>query len=213
MTKDVAQFFQDVYFDPPNGRPATDFLDNQGFEADPATFNRQDGEELPPEERGQELLKPEDMDITDQINVSGADPHIWSDYYMFHDPLMHQMDGAGGNPLTGPASDMANTLNVTYKKKDLSDVTSASDDHLENLEQAPATYPKHAGVRSTMEPDNGSAFDLINASRPQDPNQDSGEPQPGNSALLAYDEIVLEDDTFIEGVVYPAGTILTRERS
>jgi len=177
----IAQFFIDSGFIPPKGRNVHDF--DLGFGLDTGveenmTLDGYDG--IP------DTITDISQDITD-----GSDHppiSIVGDYFMFNDP------GTRNNPdLRTPPSDIANKTNVTYRKKDLSQVQSASDVHLEPLEQLAGEYPKHIQIRSQMEP---SVFD-IDATEPID---QSGlqPPQPG--------EVVLEQPTMFEGVMYPRGT-------
>lgn len=172
--KDLLSFFQDIEFMPPNNRDPHEFI-NQPDVEDNGGFSH--------------------------ANIEGGDhsdhpnPAIYSDYYMFTDPV------ARGGGLVSPKSQMANRLNKTYTNKNLNDTHSFSDVHLTQLEQqvgqfprherqAPietppsnpdGNFPKHVGVRSMMDP--SVAF---NIQQPQ--------------------EIELQQPTLIEGIVYPEGT-------
>lgn len=175
----IAQFFADSGFIPPKGR---DFFDvsfgfDTGTDAD-MTFDGYDG-------------------IPDTILDVGSDlddgsehpaPGIYGDFYMFNDP------GTRSNPdLRTPLSSLANQTNTEYHKKDLSLIQSASDVHLEPLEQPAGEFPRHQQVRSQMEP---SQLGPIDQSGLQPP-------QPG--------EIVLQQPTIFEGKEYPAGTRIIAE--
>jgi hypothetical protein len=209
MNKDVTEFFRDVLFEPPNGRDIGEFVG--GLEGDQAPIQAQQGDD---EEEffnaAQEtvdpstgtLIKPEDADIRDQIEVSGADPRVWSDFYMFHDPLQKQMN-QGLDPLQGPPSQMANTQNKDYHKKNLADIQSAADSHFENLDAVPAPYPRQVSYRSVA--DRG-AFDLLSSS--QDAVEPSAQTVDQIAGLSQITDTVLNRPTMIEGKVYPKGTII-----
>ena len=100
---------------------------------------------------------------------------IYGDFYMFVDP------GARTNlDNREPQSQVANQTNMEYHRKDLSRIDSASDVHLETLEQPADEFPRHTQSRSIMEP---SVLGGIEAG-----------------------EVVLERPQIIEGVRYPRGT-------
>lgn len=172
--KDLLSFFQDIEFMPPGNRDPREFIDQPEQEDESGEYSF-DGIET--------------ADHSDHPN-----PAVYSDYYMFTDPV------ARGGGLVSPKSNMANKLDKTYSNKDLSNTHSFSDVHHTELEQQvdqfprheqqpPVTppanpngdFPKHTGVRTMMEP--SVAF---NIKQPQ--------------------EIELQQPTMIEGTVYSEGT-------
>lgn len=180
--KDLLDFFRDIEFMPPNNRDPREFINQPEEEEFSGEFSHADIET---------------GDHSDHPN-----PAVYSDYYMFTDPV------ARGGGLQSPQSNMANKLNKSYGNKPLKDTHSFSDVHQESLEQeAPSfprherqqtmetppanpdgSFPKHSGVRSMMDPT--VAF---NIQQPQ--------------------EIELQQPTLIEGVVYPAGVRLIWEEN
>jgi hypothetical protein len=171
--KDLLSFFQDIEFMPPNNRDPREFINQPEADA-PGEFSH---------------ANIETGDHSDHPN-----PAVYSDYYMFTDPV------ARGGGLISPKSQFANKLDKVYSSKNLADTHSFSDVHLTQLEQQvsqfprhqkqppveiPPTnpdgsFPKHSGIRSTMEP--SAAFTR---------------------------ELELQQPTLIEGVVYPEGTKLS----
>lgn len=173
--KDLLSFFQDIEFMPPNNRDPREFINQPEEDEDVGEFSHADIEA---------------GDHSDHPN-----PAVYSDYYMFTDPV------ARGGGLESPKSQLANKLNKDYSNKDLNNTHSFSDVHQTSLEQEvdqfprherqqpietppsnpDGDFPKHTGVRSMMDP--SVAF---NIQQPQ--------------------EIELQRPTMIEGVVYPKGT-------
>lgn len=180
----IAQFFVDTGFQPPKGHNAFDF----GFGFDT-------GVDEDMEEDGYDGIPDNVADIRGDLNdPQAAKDHpvasIYGDYYMFIDP------GARSNlDNKEPLSPGANHTNVEYHKKDLSRIDSASDVHLETLEQPASEFPRHQQVHSQMEP---SVIGPIDQSGNQPP-------QPG--------EIVLEHPQVLEGIEYPKGTRILVEMS
>ena len=197
MNKDIMEFFKDVFFEPPNGRDPQEFVGEDYTDAS-----------RPFDSEGMEtLLKPEDLTITD--NDEAVNPKYWADYYMFHDPLIKNMSNSV-DIFQGPQSATANTLNKDYKKKNLHDLQSVSDIHMESLDASPGTYPKHAGIRSTMA--NSSAFDLLNRNNPEEqaditPAQPQDRGYNPNSAMVMQKQVTLQQPVVVEGKKYPKGTV------
>jgi hypothetical protein len=175
--KELLDFFQDIEFMPPNNRDPREFISQPEDIEEPGEFSH--------------------ADIETGDHTDHPTPAVYSDYYMFTDPVARD----GG--LKNPKSKMANKLDKAYHNKNLADTHSFSDIHQEPLEQdapqfprhekqpevdAPVnpdgTFPKHSGVRSMMEPT--VAF---NIQQPQ--------------------EIQLNQPTMIEGKVYDKGTKLS----
>jgi len=163
----IAQFFADTGFVPPSGRNMLDL--GFGFDS---------GEDADMKLDGYDGIPSNVADILGDLNdpneaVDHPVASIYGDFYMFMDP------GARTNlDNREPLSQVANQLNMNYHKKDLSNIESASDVHLESLEQPAEEFPRHASVSSQMEP---SVMD---------------------------NEIVLQEPAILEGVEYPVGTIL-----
>ena len=176
----IAQFFADTGFEPPKGKRG--FGANFGFET---------GVDEDMEYDGYDGIPDTIADITKDLNDSSEHPApgIIGDYYMFNDPGTRTEPDGGRTPL----SPTANQLNQNYHKKDLSRIESASDVHLESLEQPVSEFPRHDQIHSQMEP---SVIGPIDQSGVQPP-------QPG--------QIVLEQPAILEGIEYPAGTIILIE--
>jgi hypothetical protein len=173
----IAQFFVDTGFVAPRQHNMYDF----GF-----GFDGGGDEDM--KLTGYDGIPDNVADIRGDLNdPRAAEDHplasIYGDYYMFVDP------GARTNlDNKEPLSPEANRTNVEYHKKDLSRIDSASDVHLETLEQPVSEFPRHQQSRSQMEP---SVL--------------GDDQQPG--------EIVLEQPQVFEGVEYPAGTRILVEMS
>jgi hypothetical protein len=180
----IAQFFTDTGFQPPKGHNMFDF--NFGFDGGGDDDLKQDGYDGIPSNVADIVG---DLHDTSQASEHPL-PSIYGDFYMFNDP------GSRNNPdLRIPPSMNANQTNTEYHKKDLSKIDSASDVHLETLEQPVAEFPRHQQMRSQMEP---SVIGPIDQSGVQPP-------QPG--------EIVLEKPQILEGIEYPVGTRILVEMS
>ena len=180
----IAQFFTDTGFQSPKGHNVYDF--SFGFDSGADDDMKHDGYDGIPSTVA---------DIRGDLNDSSeANEHplasVYGDYYMFVDPgTRTNLDGRE------PLSADANRLNMEYHKKDLSTIDSASDVHLETLEQPVSEFPRHQQIHSQMEP---SVMGPIDQSGVQPP-------QPG--------EIVLEQPQVLEGIEYPKGTRILVEMS
>lgn len=165
----IAQFFVDSGFIPPKGRSLLDM----GFGFDT-------GVDANMEMDGYDGIPDTILDVTKDLDDGSEHPApgIYADYYMFNDPGTRTEPDGGRSPI----SQQANQLNMEYHKKDLSRIESASDVHIESLEQPSGEFPRHAQIRSQMEP-----------------------------SVLSPEEVVLEQPTMIEGTVYPAGTKIFAE--
>ena len=151
-SKDLLQFFQDMEFLPPNDLDPRDYV------------------EMDQQDDAADFTMTQD-NIWRRTDVDHPSEQTYADYYMFTDPAAEIM-------ASPPRSDLADKLNKTYKKKNLKDIQSVSDVHLEDLQQDAAEFPKHVSVKSTAEP---SVF---------------------------IHEAVLTKPTLINNKVYEAGTIL-----
>lgn len=180
--KDLLQFFQDIEFMPPNDRDNREFINGQmGSDDDDVS------DEAIEDMSGDAMWD----DMQDQPHDDHPDPDTYADYYMFTDPA------ASRGVMKSPKSELANKLDFSYQKKDLSDIHSVSDSHYETLEQeaplfpkhinqpAPempytgdGSFPKHDGIRSMMEP-----------------------------SVFMHEE-TLKKETMIEGELYPKGTVV-----
>lgn len=127
----IQQFFIDVGFIPPPNIDISSLFAYQGepkdFLLDSAGANDYRGAEI--------SLKDKDSQ------------NLFSGSYMLKDQGFISCPDYQEPPKT--------SLNKEYQKKDLETTHSFSDEHLEVLEQEVAEFPKHAAVKSTMEP---SAF-------------------------------------------------------
>jgi hypothetical protein len=170
----IAQFFTDTGFAPPEGHNMFNF--GFGFDTGVDEDMKHDGYDGIPSNIADVL-----GDVTDpDPDKDRPLPSLLGDYFMFNDP------GERNNPdLRTPPSQIANSTNVQYHKKDLSRIDSASDVHLESLEQPVGEFPRHTQIHSQMEPSMIGSSDY---------------PQPG--------EVILEQPLIIEGKKYPAGTRL-----
>lgn len=174
----IAQFFTDTGFQPPKDHNMYDF--NFGFDGGGDDDLKQDGYDGIP---GNVTDIRGDLNDTSQANEHPL-ASIYGDFYMFNDPGTRNDPN---NSHTPPSTD-ANKTNTEYHKKDLSKIESASDVHLESLEQPASEFPRHQQVYSQMEPSVVGPIDQSSAQPPQ----------PG--------EIVLQQPEMIEGVRYPRGT-------
>ena len=163
----IAQFFVDTgYVEPRHQHNMYDF--GFGFDS---------GEDADMKLTGYDGIPDNVADIRGDLNdPQAAKEHplasIYGDYYMFVDP------GARTNlDNKEPQSEIANQTNIDYRRKDLSNIESASDVHLETLEQPADEFPRHQQARSVMEP-----------------------------SVLLQGGTTLESPQIIEGVEYPAGT-------
>ncbi len=162
----IAQFFVDTGFVAPRQHNMYDF----GF-----GFDGGGDEDM--KLTGYDGIPDNVADIRGDLNdPRAAEDHplasIYGDYYMFVDP------GARTNlDNKEPESEFANQTNIDYHRKDLSKIDSASDVHLETLEQPADEFPRHEQMRSLMEP-----------------------------SVLLQGGTTLEAPQVIEGVKYPAGT-------
>jgi len=167
----IAQFFTDTGFAPPEGHNMFNF--GFGFDTGVEDDMKHDGYDGVPSSIADVM-----GDVTDPNPYADHPlPSLLGDYFMFNDP------GTRNNPdLRTPPSQIANSTNIQYHKKDLSRIDSASDVHLEPLEQPAAEFPRHTQIKSQMEP---SVL--------------GGQPE----------EVILQQPQIIEGKVYPAGTRIT----
>lgn len=163
----IAQFFVDTGFvQPRHQHNMYDF--GFGFDS---------GEDADMKLTGYDGIPDNVADIRGDLNdPQAAKEHplasIYGDYYMFVDP------GARTNlDNKEPQSEIANQTNIDYRRKDLSNIESASDVHLETLEQPADEFPRHQQARSVMEP-----------------------------SVLLQGGTTLESPQIIEGIKYPKGT-------
>jgi hypothetical protein len=165
----IAQFFVDSGFIPPKGRNMLDM----GFGFDTGVDSNMEFD-------GYDGIPDTILDVTKDLDDGSEHPapDIYADFYMFNDPGTRTEPDGGRSPI----SQFANQLNMDYHKKDLSRIESASDVHVESLEQPAGEFPRHAQVKSQMEP-----------------------------SVFGPEEVVLEQPTMIEGTVYPTGTHILAE--
>lgn len=182
----IAQFFTDSGFIPPKGRSIAAF----GFGFDTNIDSNMDKD-------GYDGIPDSILDITQGIHDGSEHPipGIYGDYYMFNDPGTRT-----NSDLRSPLSQDANQINTEYHRKNLDLIQSASDVHLEPLEQPAAEFPRHAQIKSQMEP---SVLDSDKATLID---------QSG-IRLPRSEELILQQPTMFEGIEYPAGTRLFIEDS
>jgi len=176
--KDLLSFFKDIEFMPPNNRDPREFI-NQ-----------------PEDEETDEFTQ---ADPTTQDHTDHPDPVVYTDYYMFTDPVARH--GGFGNP----KSQLANKLGKTYSNKDPETTHSFSDVHHTDLEQDAGEFPQHTRTTSSLAPQGSTDGDF-----PQHTGVRSMmEPSAAfNTDEDENNEVELERPTMIEGKVYPAGTRL-----
>jgi hypothetical protein len=145
-TKDLFDFFKDIAFAPPEGRGVEDFVDLQD-EGVLSHASKETNEDSYDEVLMDDMADNPYNSLAQTMLSDTSDDHPnacnYSDFFMFSDP-------GARNSYKIETPKEGN--NLDYEPKDLSEVQSFSDVHLEDLEQPSGEFPRHVGITSRMEP-------------------------------------------------------------